>query len=372
VQLHGILTRFYPKCYTFISLIWYPSGMIQLGYALSSEEHDAQSLVNNAVKAEQAGFSFALISDHFHPWINTQGQSPFVWAVIGGISQKTKKLRLGTGVTCPIIRIHPAILAQAAATAGQLMEGRFFFGVGTGENLNEHVVGLGWPPIRVRQLMLKEAVQIIRLLWEGENTSFYGEYFTVEDARIYSLPDTLPDILVAASGPQSAILAGEIGDGYIGTSPQKEIVRQFTESPGIPKPTYGQITVCVAKSEKEALDLTMKWWPNSAIPGQFSQEARVPAYFQQMAKMVTPDHIKTQYVLGSDPQAHLKEIQKYADAGFDHIYIHQIGPNQDLFFKFYEKEILPKLTKRTVGLPKRGRGRPRKNSHVITGHLPAM
>lgn len=342
--------------------------MIQLGYALSSEEHDGPTLINNAARAEKAGFSFALISDHFHPWINEQGQSPFVWSIIGGISQKTTTLRLGTGVTCPIIRIHPVILAQAAATSAQLMEGRFFFGVGTGENLNEHVVGLGWPQIRIRQEMLKEAIQFIRILWQGKTTTLYGDYFTIEDARIYSLPETPPDIMVAASGPLSAILAGEVGDGFIGTSADREIVQTFEEAAGTAKPKYGQMTVCVAKSEKEALDTAMKWWPNSAIPGQFSQEARIPAYFEQMSGLVTPEHMKKNYVLGMNPEAHLKEIQQYAEAGFDHIYVHQIGPDQELFFRFYEKEILPKIAKLSGTVPKRGRGRPRKNTSLPLTH----
>lgn len=323
--------------------------MVHLGYALSSEEHDAPSLIENAVTAEQTGFSFALISDHFHPWISLQGQSPFVWAVLGGISQKTRTLRLGTGVTCPILRIHPAIIAQAAATAGQLLEGRFFLGLGTGENLNEHVVGLGWPPIRIRQEMLQEAVRIIRFLWEGENTSYYGDYFTVEDARIYSLPDEIPEVYMAASGSISAGIAGEIADGFISTAPKKEIVTAFENAGGQGKPKYGQMTVCVAQSEQEALDTAMKWWPNSAIPGQFSQEARVPAYFQEVSKLVTPETVKQQYILGQNPEQHLQEIRKYAEAGFDHIYVHQIGPDQQRFFRFYEKEILPRVGEITVG-----------------------
>jgi G6PDH family F420-dependent oxidoreductase len=337
--------------------------MVQLGYALSSEEHDAQALIDHAARAEHAGFSFALLSDHFHPWLSIQGQSPFVWAVLGGISQRTTHLRLGTGVTCPILRIHPAIIAQAAATAGQLLEGRFFLGVGTGENLNEHVVGLGWPQIRIRQAMLEEAVQIIRFLWEGDNTSYYGEYFTVEDARIYSLPETLPAIYVAASGTRSAGIAGRIGDGFISTAPGQDLVQMFERSGGRGKPKYGQMTVCVAKTEKEALDIAMKWWPTSAIPGQFSQEARVPVYFQQQSKLVTPDDIRKQYVLGSDPEKHLTEIQNYLDAGFDHIYVHQIGPDQERFFNFYEKEIFPRVKKMTRKEQKNGKQQ-RKNGHA--------
>ncbi|MEP7359384.1 MAG: TIGR03557 family F420-dependent LLM class oxidoreductase, partial [Anaerolineales bacterium] len=196
---------------------------MEFGYALSSEEHAPAKLVANARRAEEAGFTFALISDHFHPWVDQQGESPFVWGIIGAISQVTEKLRLGTGVTCPILRIHPAILAQAVATAASLMPGRFFLGVGTGENLNEHITGEHWPPIETRQLMLREAVQIIRQLWQGESTTIYGDYFTVENARIYTLPDELPPIYVAAGGPKSGELAGEIGDGLISTEADEEV-----------------------------------------------------------------------------------------------------------------------------------------------------
>lgn len=318
--------------------------MLQLGYALSSEEHSATALVKNAVEAEKTGFSFALISDHYHPWISAQGQSAFVWAVLGGISQRTESLSIGTGVTCPLIRIHPAIIAQAAATIGQLFEGRFFLGVGTGENLNEHIIGAGWPPIRIRQLMLKEAIELIRLLWEGKNTNFEGEYYTVEDARIYTRPQTPPDIYVAASGPVSATLAGEMGDGFIGTSADKEIITTFENAGGKAKPKYGQMTVCVAETEQKALDIAMKWWPNSAIPGQFGQEARLPVYFEQTAKLVTPEEVQKNYILGSDPEAHLEELKKYVEAGYDHIYVHQIGPDQEIFFRFYEKEIIPRVS----------------------------
>ncbi len=340
--------------------------MIRLGYALSGEEHDAPTLITHAARAEQAGFSFALVSDHYHPWINQQGESPFVWAVLGGIAQQTQTIQIGTGVTCPIIRMHPAIIAQAAATVGQLLEDRFFLGVGTGENLNEHVIGQGWPPIGIRQQMLREAIQIIRLLWEGKNTNFNGEFYTVEDARIYSLPATLPKIMVAASGPFSTILAAQVGDGFITTSPNRELVQTFEETAGTEKPKYGQITVCVAKNETDALKTAMKWWPNSAIPGQFSQEARIPAYFEQAAKLVTPDHIKKNYVLGADPKKHLEEIKKYADAGFDHIYIHQIGPDQEAFFTLYEKEILPQIKTLSPARQKNGRkrGRPKKNGKI--------
>lgn len=317
--------------------------MIQLGYSLSSEEHFAPTLINNAAQAEKTGFTFALISDHFHPWIDQQGQSPFVWTVLGGISQKTSKLRIGTGVTCPTIRIHPTIIAQAAATTASLLEGRFFLGLGTGENLNEHVVGLGWPPIDQRQDMLIEAVEIIRMLWEGGMKSYYGNYYTVENARIYSLPKALPDIYLAASGPKSAGIAGAIGDGFIGTSPQRETIQAFEQNGGKDKPKYGQMSVCVAETEEEGIETVKKWWPNTALPGQLSQELRLPSYFEQASKLVTPEQLSQKVVCSLNPEAHLEKIQKYADAGYDHVYIHQIGPNQQIFFNFYEKEILPRL-----------------------------
>src|SRR5205085_9539129 len=186
--------------------------MAEIGYSLASEEWGPRELVDLAERAERGGFSFALISDHFHPWIDRQGQSPFVWTVIGGIARATRRLRLGTGVTCPINRIHPVIIAQAAATAACMMPGRFFLGVGTGEYLNEHINAFRWPEPPVRLEMLPEAVSIIRPLWAGGFQSFRGKHFVVENARIYTLPDTPPPIVVAAAEKHAAELAAEIAD----------------------------------------------------------------------------------------------------------------------------------------------------------------
>src|SRR5215216_1401399 len=199
--------------------------MPELGYALSCEEHGPLQLVRNAARAEDAGFSFALISDHFHPWTDRQGETPFVWAVIGGIANATERLRLGTGVTCPTIRIHPAIVAHASATAAMMLEGRFFLGVGSGENLNEHILGDRWPPADVRREMLEEAVGVMRELWRGEFVMHDGRHYTVENARVYDTPEggSVP-VYVAAAGQKAASLSGRIGDGYIGTAPQAEHV----------------------------------------------------------------------------------------------------------------------------------------------------
>src|SRR3989440_9614363 len=228
-------------------------SMLELGYSLSSEEHPAANLVRFAQRAEEAGFSFALISDHYHPWTRKQGQSPFVWSVIGAIAATTRKLRLGTGVTCPTIRIHPAIIAQAAATAAAMMPGRFFLGVGAGENLNEHVVGERWPSAAERKEMLEEAVAIIRLLWEGGNKSHRGDHFTVQNARVFTLPQKLPPIYVAAGGEKMAELAARIGDGLITAGDEEVVIKKFNAKGGKRKPKYSQLTVCWAKSEKEAV-----------------------------------------------------------------------------------------------------------------------
>src|SRR4051812_16949031 len=240
--------------------------MLELGYALSSEEHPPRNLVRFARRAEDAGFSFALISDHYHPWTSKQGQSPFVWSVIGAIAVATKTLRLGTGVTCPTIRIHPAIIAQAAATAAAMMPGRFFLGVGAGESLNEHVVGQKWPPFAVRHEMLEEAIGIIRMLWEGGVKSHRGRYATVENAQVFTLPDQPPPIFVAAGGEKAAAMAARLGDGLITAGDEEKVLKKFNAAGGKNKPRYSQITVCWAKSEKNARRTAREIWPIAAMP----------------------------------------------------------------------------------------------------------
>ena len=317
--------------------------MQPVGLALSSEEHPPTELVRQALLGEVAGFEYALVSDHFHPWTDSQGQSPFVWSVVGAIAQATSDLRLGTGVTCPTIRTHPAIIAHAAATAGSMMPGRFFLGVGTGENLNEHVVGARWPAANERQDMLEEAVEVIRLLWKGGNQNYKGDHYTVENARIYTLPDPLPEIYIAASGESAAELAGRKGDGMISTAPKEGLVETFKKSGGGDKPTFGQVHVCWATDEKAARRTAHKIWPNAAIGGELGQELPVPRHFEQAAEMVTEDEVAERVTCGPDPEAHLDAIRKYLDAGYEYVYVHQVGSEQDGFFDFYKREVLPKL-----------------------------
>ncbi len=320
--------------------------MTAIGYAISSEEHTPSDLVRNAVLAEAAGFEFALISDHFHPWIDRQGHSPFVWSVIGGIAERTERIRLGTGVTCPTMRIHPAILAQAAATSAAMMPGRFFFGVGTGENLNEHILGEKWPPYDLRSEMLEEAIEVIRLLWKGGEQSHYGEYYIVENARLYTLPDEAPPIVIAAGGPKSAEMAGRLGDGFVGTSAQRELIDAYREAGGT-GPRYGQLTVCWGPDEAAARRTAFEIWPTAGVKGELAQELPTPAHFQQAAQMVTEEQIGEAMVCGPDPKRHLEALQEYVDAGYDHVYIHQVGPDQEGFIDFAKREILPAFASAT-------------------------
>lgn len=317
--------------------------MVQIGYTLSSEEFRPHELVDLAVKAEKLGFSFASISDHYHPWMDSQGQSPFVWSTLGGVAARTSEIRVMTGVTAPILRIHPAIIAQAAATMADMMPGRFALGVGTGEMLNEHILGDHWPPISIRQEMLAEAVAIIRELWEGGYKTIEGMYYTVENARLYTLPEELPLVYMAAEGAESATLAAEIADGVISTSANAEVIDTFNAGATGDKPRYGQMTVCWAKDENEAQETALKIWGYTALGGQLSQELALPMYYQSATeKLVTRQMIGEQVVCGADPEKYHAKIREYTDAGFTHVYIHQIGQDQDGFFNFAKKELLPK------------------------------
>src|SRR5918992_591045 len=246
--------------------------MTNFGYWLSSEEHPPLDLVRDAVRAEELDFEFAMISDHFHPWLEDQGNSAFVWSVIGGIAARTERLRLGTGVTCPMIRIHPAILAQAAATSAAMMPGRFFLGVGTGENLNEHVTGANWPAPDERLELLEEAVAVIRLLWQGGYQTHRGKHYTVENARVFDLPEEPIEVAVAAMQPLAAEVAGRIGDAFVNVSPDRDLVERFDSAGGEGKPKYGQVTVCWAESKERAKETAWKAWPNAAVEGAASQE----------------------------------------------------------------------------------------------------
>src|SRR5687768_11019334 len=319
--------------------------MMELGYFLSSEEQKPNKLISYAQTAEQSGFKFVVISDHFHPWVSQQGESSFVWSVLGGIAQATEHIGVGTAVTCPIMRIHPALVAQAAATVADMMPGRFFLGLGTGEYLNEHIFGDPWPHIDTRQEMIAEAIHVIRELWKGEEYSYDGTYFTVRDARIYTLPEKLPPIYMAASGPESAKLAAEISDGLISTTPGDEVVNAFKKAGGTEKPRLGMVKVCWAYSLEEAKETVKHWWPTSAVSGPLHSDLPTPKHFADVVEAMGEPKIPDDTILGPNPNLYLKAIQTLQENGFDHIYLHQIGPDQEGFFKFFKNELMPLLEK---------------------------
>ena len=258
---------------------------MRLGYFLSCEEYGPAELVEQARAAEEAGFDALWISDHFHPWNDEQGESPFVWGVIGAISQVCS-LPVTTAVTCPTTRIHPAIVAQAAATAAVQLDGKFILGVGTGEALNEHVLGDPWPSVDVRLAQLEEAVEVMRELWAGGQVTRRGRFYDVDTARVYTLPETPPEVYVSAFGPKALEVAARIGDGFINTQADGDAVASFKEKSG-GKPCQGGVKVAWADTEDEGIDHAHRIWRNAGIPGELSQVLPNPSHFEQAAELVT-------------------------------------------------------------------------------------
>jgi coenzyme F420-dependent glucose-6-phosphate dehydrogenase len=319
--------------------------MLSLGYSLSSEELGPAELVKYCAAAEKAGFPFAMISDHFHPWTHSQGNSPFVWSVLGAIGKATDQIRIGTAVTCPTIRIHPVIVAQAAATTAMLLPERFMLGLGTGENLNEHVVGGKWPTGSTRLAMLEEALTIIGALWKGGLTNHFGKYFQVENAQLFSRPQNPPQILIAAAKKKAARLAGQRSDGLISTKPNKSLVETFRRAGGEGKPCYGQVAICWARTEEEGQSCARAIWPNALISGDATMELPLPRNFEEVTEDMAQEMISSVGGISCGPSAekHIASIRKYRDAGYDHVFIHQIGPNQYDFLKFAQSELLPEF-----------------------------
>jgi G6PDH family F420-dependent oxidoreductase len=315
---------------------------MRIGYFLSSEEYSPAELIEQARGAERAGFSALWISDHYHPWVDAQGQSAFVWSTIGALSQVCD-LPITTAVTCPTVRIHPAVIAQAAATSAVLTNGRFRLGVGTGEALNEHIFGDAWPELDVRLEMLEEAIEIMRGLWAGRNFSHHGKHYTVENARIYTLPEKPVEILISGFGPKAIEVAGRIGDGFVSVMPDKEAVDQFRSAGGGSKVCQAGFKAAFAPTEEEGARIAYEKWPNAGVPGELSQVLPSPKHFEQAAQLVTQDMVKEAFVCGNDPQAHLEEIEKYRQAGFDEIYVANTGPHYQGLFDLYASEILGKL-----------------------------
>lgn len=318
--------------------------MTKYGLTLSSEEHPPGHLVDMAVAAEDAGFDFVSISDHFHPWISEQGHSPFVWTVLGAIAARTNDIEVGVGVTCPTVRMHPAINAQAVATTAALFEGRFTWGVGTGEALNEHILGDRWPPAPQRLEMLEEALEVIRELWTGESITHNGEYYTVEDARIFDLPDEPPPILVSAFGEKAAELAARVGDGLWITGIQQEVIDTYRSAGGKGN-VWTQLTFCWDEDEDAALKRAHRIWPNTGLPGQLPQDLRTVGHMEQAVSLVTEELIADSMAIGPDPKPILDSIEEARDAEIEYIYLHQIGDPLDGFIEFWSNELEPNLSR---------------------------
>jgi G6PDH family F420-dependent oxidoreductase len=315
--------------------------MTTFGCFLSSEENGPRALVEQAQMAERAGLETVSISDHFHPWMDAQGESPFVWSVIGGIAATTS-LTVTTAVTCPTLRIHPAVLAQAAATSSSMLAGRFRLGVGTGERLNEHILGQHWPPAAVRRDMLIEALDVMRALWAGDVVNHRGEHYVVENARLYTRPDGEIPILVSAFGTAAAKVAAASGDGLMSTSPDEEVLGTYAGEGGT-GPTVATVKICWGPDEEAAKRTAHRLWASSGIPGEASQELAMPAHFEEAAELVTVDALAEKIPCGPDPERHAETLRPYVDAGFDEIHVGQIGGDHDGFMKFLVDELLPRL-----------------------------
>lgn len=312
------------------------------GYTLSSEEHPPSLLVSNARKAEDLGFDFLSISDHFHPWVSAQGHSPFVWSVLGAIAATTAHVKVAVGVTCPTMRIHPVIVAHATATTSLLMPGRFLFGVGTGEALNEHVLGQRWPRPAVRRAMLAEAIEIIRALWAGDTVDFRGDHYEVENAKLFDPPASPPPIIVSGFGDDAVALAARIGDGYWGHEPDAAVIGRY-EAGGGTGPRMAQLNICWAEDASSARKTAHRMWPNSAIPGQLPQDLPTWTHFEQAAELVSEDDAVSSIPCGPDVEPIVRSVREFVEAGYDHLYFHQIGPDQEGFFRFWADELRPAL-----------------------------
>jgi G6PDH family F420-dependent oxidoreductase len=314
--------------------------MARFGYFLSAEELGARELVDTGKAAEAAGFDRVWVSDHYHPWVEAQGESPFVWAMLGALATSTS-LHLATAVTCPTFRIHPAVLAQATATTAALAQGRFTFGVGSGESLNEHILGDPWPPVSVRHARLEEALHVIRALWTGKTVTHEGLYFTVHNARLFSLPEEPPPIYVSGFGPRATGLAARIGDGWISTTPDREGLELFRRTnSGV---TQAGVKICWAATEEEARQTAHRYWGHQGMGGQAAQDLPMWQEFEALAEQSTPDKLAESVACGPDPERAAAVLREYVDAGFDEVYVAQMGPDQQGGIRFLTEQVLPLL-----------------------------
>lgn len=323
-----------------------------VGYAAMFEQFTPSDLLRWSQQAEEAGFGAIMASDHFNPWTPQQGQAGFVWSWLGALGATTRRVTFGTGVTAPGFRYHPAILAQAAATLGAMFPGRFYLGIGAGEALNEHVVGHYWPEAPIRLQILEESVEVIRRLFSGKTTKHYGEYFKVEDAKLWTLPATPPPIYIATSGPVNSERTGRIADGIItvGASDDKiqlllgrfeKGARDAGKDPAQMKRII-QLHVSYAATREAAVAQAVREWPNGGMAFP-KADIRHPEDFEQMAKIVRVENFQGRVFMSADLGEHLAHLQHYIDLGFDEVDVHNVGRNQEEFIQGYARSVLPKL-----------------------------
>jgi G6PDH family F420-dependent oxidoreductase len=318
--------------------------MVGFGYTLMTEQAGPQALVSHAKAAEAAGFDFEVMSDHYSPWLASQGHAPYAWSVLGAVSQVTERVDLMTYVTCPTRRYHPAVIAQKAATVQLLSGGRFTLGLGAGENLNEHVIGSGWPPANTRHEMLGEALTIIAELFDGGYVNYAGKHFTVDSAKLWDLPDRRVPIATAVSGPQSVELAAPRSDAMIAVEPEAELVHQWDSLVGSGQRKIGQLPICwdvdkdkaVRRAHDQFRWFAGGWKVNAELPGT--------AAFAAATQFVSEDDVAANIPCGPDVEPIVSAVAEFWKAGFTDIALVQVGGDQQQdFFPFAERELLPAL-----------------------------
>jgi G6PDH family F420-dependent oxidoreductase len=318
--------------------------MVRIGYTMMTEQAGPRELVGHVVRAEEAGFDFSVTSDHYFPWLREQGHAPYAWSVLGAAAQATTRIPLMTYVTCPTFRYHPAVVAQKAATMQLLSQGRFRLGLGSGENLNEHVTGEGWPAVDVRHERFEEAVEIIRALLDGGHLTYHGEHYQVDSAKLWDLPERPPEIGIAVSGEQSCSLAGHYADLVIATEPKKDLLELFDQHGGEGKPRVGQLPVCfdtdrdaaVARAHEQFRWFGLGWKVNAELPH--------PDSFSAATQFVRQEDVASSIPCGDDPEAFVEAVRPYVEAGFTEVALVQIGgESQHPFLEWSERTLLPEL-----------------------------
>lgn len=320
------------------------SERLRIGFKLMAEAYGPKEIVEQAVAAEQAGFDFVEVSDHFHPWLFSQQHSGFAFSMLAAIAARTERLELATGVTCPIMRYHPAIVAQMAATTAVLSDGRFTLGVGAGERLNEHIIGAGWPSVTVRHDMLTEALEIIRLLMTGGYHSYEGDHFDLDDARVFDLPEVPPRLVVAAGGTRAARLAAELGDGLFATEPKAELVSTYRDFDGT-GPTYAEVPLAFSEDPERAAENAHRTMRFGVTGWKVQSELPNPINFEAATSFVRVSDMAEAFGCGADVERHMEVATPFVEAGFDHLVLMNAGPPDEMeaFFAHVESTLRPRL-----------------------------